>query len=241
MATLDKLRAAVAARTGTDIVNYATIMLDAINDAYREIVGRFDLNPAEAVVTLTGGTDTYDFNTLLVAGGGQADFNGLIELYGTDTQSNPFGLEQGDISHIYKLRAAALSTGQPTDYALTGVSGLEIYPIPTSGWTITMIYNRWRSTSNLAAGGDTPSLIPDPYHDLLELRAAVLLANRYESMGMNVNLGDRVLQQYQVRLGEFQGIMRERQGKQVRRLHTGYRRFARIRPAVPSQDLGGRY
>lgn len=234
MATRLQIQAAVLARTGTQDV---VIAQDAINDAYREIVGRFDLAPIEAVVSLTAGVDSYDFNTLL----GTTDYNGLIEMYGTDTQSNPFGLDEVDLSGLVKLRAAALSTGQPTTFACVGTTGLEIYPIPTTGWTLTVWYNRFRTADSLSADGSIPTLIPTAYHDLLELRAAMLIANRYESMGQNVNLGDRTLQQYQNRLSEFTQIMRTRAGKQTRRMRPGYRRFARIRPAVPSQDLGGRY
>lgn len=42
-----ELKAAVAARTGTDVGSvFAPIILKALNDGYRELSARFHLNPA---------------------------------------------------------------------------------------------------------------------------------------------------------------------------------------------------
>lgn len=239
---LGEIKAAVAARTGTDVGSvFAPIILKAVNDAYREIVGRFNLNPVSVTLPLAAGTQSYDFNTLLTAAVGQADFDGLIELYGTDQGSNPYPLEESSLPHIVKLRSASTTNGQPTNFAVIGSTGLEIWPIPTSGYSLVCWYDRWRTTNELVNDVDIPVLIPVSYHDLLDLRAAVQLASRYESMGQNAPLRDRTIAEYDRRLAEFSQMMRLRQGLQTRRFYTGYRQFARIRPSVPSQDLGGRY
>lgn len=239
MATRLLLQAALLARTGT---GDTTIAQAAINDAYKELVGRFHLNPAEVVLPLTAGTDGYDFNALLNAAVGQQDYNGLIELYGVDSTSNVWPIQQCDLSHLIKLRGSAQSTGQPTDFALVGLTGFEVYPVPTSGWSLTVWYDRWRPATNaLNADGDIPVLIPDAYHDVIELLASKTVVGRYESMGENASVVANVNSLYQARLAELSQILRNRQGKQTRQMRVGYRRFARIRPAVPSQDLGGRW
>lgn len=236
--TRDELQAAVFARSAT---SDPTIAITAINNAYQEIVGAAHLNPAKVTLPLVAGTDGYSLNALLTTAVGNADFYGLIEMYGLDTASNPSPMEQNDLSHIVRLRAAAAMTGQPTNFALVGLDQLEIVPVPISGQQITMWYDRWRAANNLTAGANTPVLLPEPFHDLIDLRASMQIASRYESTGENAALAQKIGAEYATRTGEWLAYLRKRQGKQTRRMTTGYRRFARLRPSVPSQDLGGRW
>lgn len=235
--TRDELQAAVLARTGTSDV---TIAITAINNAYQEIVGRAHQNLVEVVLPLVAGTSKYSINALLLTAVGFQDFYGLYELYGTDTTLNNSPLEQNDLSHIVKMRASSTTSGQPTNFAMVGPDGLEFWPTPTSGQQVTLWYDRWRTANNLTTGPQIPSLIMEPYHDLLDLRASLLVASRYESMGENRGLKGDVAAEYDRRMAEFLAFTKNRQGKQTRRIYTGFRRFARLRPAVPSQDLGGR-
>jgi hypothetical protein len=241
--TRDELTAAIAARTGLDATNQATLIQQAINDAYQEIVGRFHMNPFEVTLTLTANQDSYSINTLLQSAISQQDFYGLIELYYSGSGGTTGPLEQVDISSLVRLRASLTATGQPTQFAIVGFDGLELVQTPvTSTDQLIMWYDRWRSAfDNLTAGGQVPTKLPTPYHDLIDLRASLQLASRYESMGENRSLKADIAAEFDRRSGEFVTWVRNHQGKQTRKIKTGYRQFARLRPSVPSQDLGGRW
>ncbi len=66
-------------------------------------------------------------------------------------------------------------TGTPTHWAITGPTTISLYPAATGAGTLTVRYHRVPPT--LTAGSDVP-ILPEMYHELLVIGAAMLMASR---------------------------------------------------------------
>ena len=229
MTRLEILADALARSLTTD----AVIGNTAINDAYKDIVGKCELNPKKTTLTLTAGVESYVLTSTIT------DFNGLYGIYynGSD---GPGILEAVDLTTILQMRAAYAQSAAPLQYSLIGNAQLELFPNPsTTGSTLVVWYYAFGAADALAADATVPVLIPSEYHDVIGLRASMMLASRYESAGENRDLGQRIFAEYQGRFGELRAFLRRHASSQPQRLRVGYPRRPRIRPATPSTDVSG--
>lgn len=239
MATLLQIRTRAIRRALADASAgaAATEADNIINDVYKDIVSKAGLNILTQTLALASGDDSYVLTTALAD-----DFNGLHGLYFSSPTQGTGYLEPVDLNTIIQQRAAITNTGIPQMYALVGQSQLELFPAPQgTGATLVVWFYSFDTADRLVTDGNVPTLVPDEYHDVIELAAAYRLAGINESAGENKNLAGELFALYQQRLGELRAYMRRHESKQPRRMKAGYPGRVRTRPAVPSQDLGGRW
>ncbi len=85
-------------------------------------------------------------------------------------------VEYMDPEELLSERAALNGrTGTPTHWAITGPTTISLYPAATGAGTLTVRYHRVPPT--LTAGSDVP-ILPEMYHELLVIGAAMLMASR---------------------------------------------------------------
>ena len=231
MATRLELLTNVLARS---LTSDATLGNAAINDAYKDIVGKCELNPKKTTLTLTAGVESYVLTATIT------DFNGLYGVYYSGSDGLGI-LEPVDLQTIIQMRAAFAQSAAPMQYSLVGNAQLEVFPSPsTTGSTLVVWYYAFGTGDALSADGSIPVLVPSEYHDVIDLRASMMIASRNESAGDNRDLSQRIFAEYQERLGELRAFLRRHQTQQPQRLKVGYPRRPRIRPATPSTDVSGR-
>lgn len=237
MATRLELLTAMLARS---LTSDATIGNAALNEAYKDIVTKCELQLIKGTLTLVAGTDSYNLLTGLTPTNSFCGIHGIY--YSSPTDG--FGyLEPVDMSVMIQLRSQYNTTGVPTSYALSGAgrNTLELFPAPSSsGASMLVWFNAFDpAVDTLSADGTTPALIPSQYHEVIELRAAQIVAARYESAGENRDLSSKIFAEYQERLGELRAFLRGHESRQPRRVRVGYPRLVRPRPSTPSQDVSG--
>lgn len=186
-----------------------------VNSAYREIIGKCDLNPkTSSAIALTAGTVSY---TITGAPFSIADFLNMQHFYYTSSGQN-YRMEQRSLEEILELRAYAAAIAPPgLYYVLNGTNNLELYPAPATGDTVTLYYNA--APTALSADGDTASLIPDEYQWLVPVRAGQFLADYEDAESYSA---DTLLQKYEYGMVAFHQWLRNRRGEQQKRIPVGY-------------------
>lgn len=195
-----------------------------VNDVYRDVVRRAALNPQSSVETLTGGDWQYSI---------ASDFaiSGLMSIEvvtGTSTGSAYSWLLEPVSAETIIAKSTTTTTGQPREYALRGTDTFLVWPAPESGTSLTIYYQA--APTALSSGSDTPSLIPNEYHYVIQYGAAAMLANE-EGAELAVTLQ----QLYEAELAKLIGIKAQMSSSMQKRVRVGYP--WRARPVTGRNDV----
>ena len=184
-----------------------------VNEAWLEISAVMRLTTTSSVETLTAGTADYSIASAFLV----TDLLDLREITYTPVgaSATTYTLEQTSPAEILDLRLAnGASSGVLRYYALRGLDQLMFWPTPNAADSITLYYTP-RATP-LAAESDTPSALPEEFHDLLSVRAISRLIRQQNH--------DRAMQYektYQNGLADLRRWRNQREGSSGRRAVVG--------------------
>lgn len=176
MSTFSDLKTLAADLAALDSTELSTKLAGAtgwVNLGYFDAVRRLGLNAATFTgAALTSGVAEYDLYTLTGIPKGGA--GGMMRLLGLTITGNGYTREpltEITLDDMDARRASTdTSTGLPTAFCLIGENLLELDPAPDSSMTMGGTYCK-RPTA-MSADTDTPTVLPDEYHEAPAMWAA---------------------------------------------------------------------
>lgn len=214
--TLKQIREQVLDITKSAVYTDAPRVTDIVNAVYIDAVNQL-LTPIKSTsaVALTNAVADY---TLSSAPFSLTDFVSMRDVIYNQSGTGPNNtLRQLPPHEIYKLRNQSY-TGILFAFAIEGVDKLMLSPSPTSGDTLTLVYN-YRPAA-MVADADTPTLLLEEDHDVLVAGAAWRVC-RWK----NPQLGSELEVEYQALLGRAQARQNRKGGAgDMKMQRAGYRR-----------------
>jgi hypothetical protein len=223
--TFADLKSSVITKLRLDATNDAAKVSDWLNQVYADVCVETEASIATTTLNMVAGTSSYTLPTAVMR---------IKSMYVTPVNgAQLWPLRQTTLDYILRRRVSggglSTATGSPTEYALLGLTKLEVYPTPSAADVVT-IYHVALPTA-LSSAGDIP-ILQEPWGSkLLEYGACAEAADWK---------GDPSEQEYrqlfEVWKQKFRAHLTRRQGGQPGqfRIFPG----GSFPPHDPSTDLG---